>query len=217
MGLTDEQSKQIKEQIFKQLENFPEDKREEAKVYIESLNNEQLEEFIKKNKLVKDEEGKETEEKQCIMCLISEKKIKSFSIYEDENYLAVLEINPLSEGHTLLIPKKHTEKIADIPKNFEKVAEKIAKQLTKKLGVKEIKIYPSEDLGHAIINLIPVYEGKETKTRKNAKTEELAKIREKIGEMKSEKEEKKEEENDKKEEEIKPKPIQIIKLPRRIP
>lgn len=210
MPITDEQARTIKEQIFKQLENFPEDKREEARVYVESLNNEQLEEFIIKNKLVKD--GGETEEKQCIMCLISEKKIKSISISEDENYIAVLEINPLSEGHILLIPKKHISKVADIPKEFGRIAEKIAKHLTKKLKAKEIKISPSDDLGHAVINLIPFYGGTEIKNRKSAKPEELIKIKEKIGKVTVEKEESKE-----KKQEEKPKPVEIIKLSRRIP
>jgi histidine triad (HIT) family protein len=213
MSLTDEQAKQIKEQIFKQLESFPEDKREEARHYIESLDNEQLEEFIKKNKLVKENgEAGEQEASQCVMCLISNKKIDSVQIYEDENYFAALEINPLSEGHTILIPKKHISKIADIPKSSEKITGKIAKHLIKKLEAKDVKISPSEDIGHAIINLIPIYEGKEIKNRKSTKPEELKKLKEKIGDMK-EKVEVKEE----KKEEPKPKPIEIIKLPRRIP
>jgi histidine triad (HIT) family protein len=215
MTLTDEQAKIIKEQIFKQLENFPEDKRESAKNHIESLNNEQLEEFIIKNKLIKqtegDESGTEKGEKQCIMCLISEKKINSFSIYEDKNYLAVLEINPLSEGHTLIIPKKHVSKIADIPKSYEKVSKRIIKHLTKKLKPKEIRISPSDELGHAIINLIPVYDGIEIKNRKSPKPEELAKIKEKIGEVKRNKE------KEAKKGEVKPKPAEIIKIQRRIP
>jgi len=215
MTLTDEQAKVIKEQIFKQLENFPEDKKEEAKNHIESLNNEQLEEFIIKNKLIKQTEGGEgggeAEEKQCIMCLISGKKIKSSSIYEDEDYLAVLEINPLSEGHTLLIPKKHIEKAKDLPNDMEKVAKKIGKHLTKRLKAKEIRISPSEELGHAIINLIPVYEGVEIKGRKSTKPEELTKIKEKIGEVKRKKKE------ETKKEIVKSKPAEIIKLQRRIP
>jgi len=226
MALTNEQAQQIKEQIFKQLENFPEDKREDAKNHIESLNNEQLEEFIIKNNLIKNssESGGENEN-SCIMCLISGKKIKSFSVYEDENYLAVLEINPLSEGHTILIPKKHIEKIKDIPKSSEEIIKKIEKHLIKKLNVKEVKITPSEEVGHAIINIIPVYDGKEIKNRKSAKPEELKKIKEKIGEIKEEREHKKEIEASKnlgslgKEEkiEIKQKPAEIIKLLRRIP
>lgn len=213
MALTDEQAKQIKEQIFKQLENFPEDKREEARNHVESLNNEQLEEFIIKNKLIKqtEENGQETGEKQCIMCLISSKKINSIPIYEDESYLAVLEINPLSEGHIILIPKKHVSKIADIPKNSDEVSKTIAKHLTKKLNPKEIKIFPSDELGHALINIIPVYEGVEIKNRKSVKPEELAKIKEKIGEIKGRKK------KEAKKEEIKPKPKEIIKLQRRIP
>jgi histidine triad (HIT) family protein len=213
MTLTNEQAQQIKEQIFKQLENFPEDKKEEARNHIQSLNNEQLEEFIIKNKLIKqtEENGGETEEKQCVMCLISSKKINSTSIYEDENYIAALEINPLSEGHIILIPKKHIPKIANIPKNSDEVIKKIVKHLTKKLKPKEIKTYPSDDLGHAVINLIPVYEGAEIKNRRSAKPEELVRIREKIGEIKQRKK------LETKKEGAKTKPIEIIRIQRRIP
>jgi len=213
MALTDEQAKIIKEQIFKQLENFPEDKKEEARNHIQSLNNEQLEEFIIKNKLIKqtEENGGGAEEKQCVMCLISSKKINSTSIYEDENYIAALEINPLSEGHIILIPKKHIPKIANIPKNSDEVIKKIVKHLTKKLKPKEIKTYPSDDLGHAVINLIPVYEGAEIKNRRSAKPEELLRIREKIGEIKQRKK------LETKKEGAKTKPIEIIRIQRRIP
>jgi len=214
MALTDEQAKQIKEQIFKQLESFPEDKREEARNHIDSLNNEQLEEFIIKNNLIKKGgSGGEGNENSCIMCLISEKKINSLPVYEDKDYLAVLEINPVSEGHTIIIPKKHIEKIKEIPKTVEKVVENISKQLEKKLKAKEIKILSSDELGHAVINLIPIYEGKSMGKKIKAKEEDLRKIREKIGEIKEEKETKKEE----KTEEIKLKPKEIIKLSRRIP
>ena len=95
MPLTDEQAKTIKEQILSQIKNFPEDKREQIKSYIEGMNNEELEEFLIKNKMIK-QEGESVENKsninenRCVMCLIAEKQIESLPIYEDKNYLAVL-------------------------------------------------------------------------------------------------------------------------------
>ena len=55
MPLTDEQAKSIKEQLFKQVDNFPEDKKEQVRKYIEDMNNEELEQFLIKNKQMQGE------------------------------------------------------------------------------------------------------------------------------------------------------------------
>lgn len=47
----------------------------------------------------------------CVFCKIAAGQIPSVKVYEDENVLAFLDIGPLSEGHTLVIPKKHYTKI----------------------------------------------------------------------------------------------------------
>ena len=49
----------------------------------------------------------------CIFCAIAEGEIPSFKIYEDDLVLAYLDINPFSEGHTLVIPKVHSEGLLD--------------------------------------------------------------------------------------------------------
>ncbi|MFH2085442.1 MAG: HIT domain-containing protein [bacterium] len=45
----------------------------------------------------------------CIFCKIVAGEMPSYKIYEDEKYLAFLDIMPWTEGHTLVIPKKHVE------------------------------------------------------------------------------------------------------------
>ena len=50
----------------------------------------------------------------CIFCKIINKEIPCTKIYEDENFLAFLDINPLSPGHTQIIPKKHYRWVWDI-------------------------------------------------------------------------------------------------------
>ncbi len=47
----------------------------------------------------------------CIFCKIIEGEIPSHKVYEDENTLAFLDVNPTSKGHTLVVPKKHVETI----------------------------------------------------------------------------------------------------------
>jgi histidine triad (HIT) family protein len=51
---------------------------------------------------------------ECIFCKIVKGEIPCFKIYEDEKVLAFADINPMSEGHTLLIPKKHAENLWEI-------------------------------------------------------------------------------------------------------
>lgn len=52
----------------------------------------------------------------CVFCKIVKGEIPSFKVFEDENYLAFLDIRPFKEGHTLVIPKKHTDYIFDLSK-----------------------------------------------------------------------------------------------------
>jgi len=49
----------------------------------------------------------------CIFCAIAEGEIPSFKVYEDELVLAYLDINPFTKGHTLVIPKAHSEGLLD--------------------------------------------------------------------------------------------------------
>ena len=51
----------------------------------------------------------------CVFCAIAAGEIPCFKVYEDELALAYLDINPFSEGHTLVIPKAHTTGLLDTP------------------------------------------------------------------------------------------------------
>ena len=51
----------------------------------------------------------------CVFCAIAEGEIPSFKVYEDDLVLAYLDINPFSEGHTLVIPKVHYTGLLDTP------------------------------------------------------------------------------------------------------
>ncbi len=49
----------------------------------------------------------------CIFCKIIVGEIPSHKVYEDDQVLAFLDIKPLNPGHTLVVPKRHTESILD--------------------------------------------------------------------------------------------------------
>jgi histidine triad (HIT) family protein len=51
----------------------------------------------------------------CIFCKIITGEIPCFKVYEDDMVLAFEDINPISEGHTLVIPKEHAPNLWEIP------------------------------------------------------------------------------------------------------
>lgn len=51
----------------------------------------------------------------CIFCKIVRGEIPAAKIYEDGRALAFLDINPVTDGHALLIPKEHYEMMVDVP------------------------------------------------------------------------------------------------------
>jgi histidine triad (HIT) family protein len=51
----------------------------------------------------------------CIFCKIIKGEIPSFKVYEDDRVFAFEDINPISEGHTLVIPKRHAQDLWEIP------------------------------------------------------------------------------------------------------
>ena len=73
----------------------------------------------------------------CIFCKIIKGEIPSFKVYEDENVFAFEDINPIAEGHTLVIPKKHARDLSEIGKESL-----IAVQLASKkiMGARRIRI-----------------------------------------------------------------------------
>lgn len=194
MALTAEQAESIKEQIKEQLRNFPEDKRKEAEEYINSLNDQQLEEFVMKNNLVKLDGQEEFSsptnqpntkgQDSCIMCLLSSKKIESFIIYEDKDYICLLEINPFSKAHSILIPKEHISKVKDIKSKAYTLANTIGKHITKKMSAENFQVNSSDELGHAILNIIPTYKNEKIDfKRRKATKEELQDLYSKIGKI----------------------------------
>ncbi|MFO7966673.1 MAG: HIT family protein [Archaeoglobaceae archaeon] len=53
----------------------------------------------------------------CIFCKIAGGEIPAEKIYETENSIAFLDINPRSPGHTLVIPKEHVESLRELDDN----------------------------------------------------------------------------------------------------
>lgn len=103
----------------------------------------------------------------CLFCKINNGLIPSKTIYEDDLVKVFLDINPATNGHMLIIPKKHYENVMDIDKDFitysiDLIREKIYPTLKEKLNCKGLTISQNNGLGqevkHYHIHLIPRYE-----------------------------------------------------------
>jgi len=51
----------------------------------------------------------------CVFCAIVAAQAPAIRVYEDDDYLAILDIRPFTRGHTLVIPKQHTVDLTDTP------------------------------------------------------------------------------------------------------
>ena len=96
----------------------------------------------------------------CIFCKIIKKEIPCARVYEDENFLAFLDINPVSDGHMMIIPKKHIIWMQDADDETISEIFKLAKKLmlAVKNGVKCDYVQVSivgKDVPHFHIHLIP--------------------------------------------------------------
>lgn len=171
--LSKEQAENIKKQIFRQIdEAFPEDKKIAAKNEIESMNIEELEEFIEANS----NQAKENNAR-CIFCSIVFGDVESYKIGENSDAIAVLEINPISRGHVLIIPKNHVPSRREISQKVLELADNISERIKSNLSPKKISLEEKEIFGHFLIDLIPEYENEEKrKERKRAKKEELLEL-----------------------------------------
>lgn len=94
----------------------------------------------------------------CVFCKIVAGEIPSHKIYEDADFLAFLDIRPLSPGHALVIPKKHHRWVWDVLEAgpYFEVARKVALAQQKAFGTEAIhsKIV-GEEVPHAHIWVYP--------------------------------------------------------------
>lgn len=99
----------------------------------------------------------------CIFCKIIRGDIKARVVMETENSLAFLDAFPLTKGHTLVIPKKHYDKIQDMKSDdnkdlFETVRKVIAK-VDSLTGATLLAVHNGRDAGqeipHVHVHLIP--------------------------------------------------------------
>lgn len=107
-------------------------------------------------------------EENCIFCKIANGDIPSATIYEDEDFRVILDLNPATKGHALILPKAHAANIFEIPEDREMKAFALAKKIGGKMKevlkcdgfniVQNNGTAAGQTVFHFHIHLIPRYE-----------------------------------------------------------
>jgi len=103
-------------------------------------------------------------------------------LYSDDTCYVVLDINPITEGHMLVISKKHYENMLGVPKDELKVifsvAQDFAKRAVEKLGASGVNVGTNigrsagQEVMHIHVHIVPRYKGGHTKRHTLSKEEE---------------------------------------------
>lgn len=104
----------------------------------------------------------------CIFCKIANGEIPTNTVYEDEDFRAILDMGPAAKGHTLLLPKEHADNLFELSDETAQkalvIAKKIGKKLVDKLGADGLNIVQNngeiagQTVMHFHIHIIPRYE-----------------------------------------------------------
>lgn len=106
----------------------------------------------------------------CIFCKIIKGEIPSYKVYEDDKIISFLDVNPVSPGHTLIIPKDHTLDLHSIPEDILNhimvKAKDLANMLVNKLEAQGFSLVQNngiaQEVKHFHLHIIPKYSKKKT-------------------------------------------------------
>ena len=113
----------------------------------------------------------------CIFCKIIKGDIPSYTVYEDDDFKAFLDINPITNGHVLLVPKTHYKDLFEMPEEMimkiYKAVLKINDKLKDKLDMEGLTLIQNNGLGqdvkHYHLHLVPRYPHDDIKYLSNEK------------------------------------------------
>ncbi len=128
----------------------------------------------------------------CLFCKIINNEIPSFKIYEDDEVLGFMDIHPISEGHALIVPKKHYKDFlamdASVSEAVIRAAQKIGNKMIKELGIDGFNFSTNQgraagqEIFHVHFHIIPRKDNDGLVSWPNHETtqEEIKKIAERI-------------------------------------
>jgi histidine triad (HIT) family protein len=172
MSLTQEQIKELKAQLSEQIQHLSEPQKSAAQKQIEDLSAEALEE------LVRQQQERNSGNEKTIFRMLVDGDVPAVKADENSSALAILEINPISKGHMIIVPKKEVSSEQEMPEEIVKFAEVLSKKIALELKAKKVEIIPETKFGEQIINLLPIYNSPLNlkSPRKKASKEDLEKI-----------------------------------------
>lgn len=99
----------------------------------------------------------------CIFCRIANGEIPSNKLYEDDKVIVIMDLNPVVDGHSLVIPKKHvsdfTELDDELLTHINKVAKEIGLKLVNVLGTSALQLVvnylDAQEVKHYHLHIIP--------------------------------------------------------------
>lgn len=107
-------------------------------------------------------------EENCIFCKLANGEIPSATIYEDEEFRVILDLNPATKGHALILPKEHAADLFEMPEERVQKAFALAKRMAGKMRdvlrcdgfnlVQNNGTAAGQTVFHFHIHLIPRYE-----------------------------------------------------------
>ena len=115
----------------------------------------------------------------CIFCKIIKGELPSKTVYEDNIIKVIMNINPITYGHLLILPNKHYENILDIQEeiiahSIKVLREKLYPLLKEKLNCEGFTIcennFLGQDIKHFHIHVIPRYQNDHVDFNYNEKT-----------------------------------------------
>lgn len=129
----------------------------------------------------------------CIFCKLANGDIPTNSVYEDDDYKAILDMGPATKGHTIILPKNHADNLFELSDDDAQkvmmVAKKVATKLTDKLGAEGVNLVQNngevagQTVMHFHLHVIPRYSDDNQKISWNPtepSAEELKALCEKI-------------------------------------
>ncbi|MBI3334183.1 HIT family protein [Candidatus Pacearchaeota archaeon] len=174
MTLTPEQVEDIKNQLREQVQGLPEDKKQQALAQIEAMTPEEIESLLRQQQAKTANAGPQ----KSIFRMIVDNDIEAIRIDENKEALAVLDINPISKAHIIVIPKHVVAKTSAIPAQAFSLAKALGKKIVNKLKARTTEIHTETKFGEAIVHVLPVYDVPVTleSPRQKADKEELESI-----------------------------------------
>ena len=102
---------------------------------------------------------------ECVFCKIVKGEVPAEVVWASEDFIAILDANPKSDGHTLVIPKRHCVKFGDLPEELYSGLFLAVKGVVERMNLENYNIFVNNGkvagqvVGHFHMHILPRKEG----------------------------------------------------------